>query len=315
MSRQPERRGLGRGLSALLGDIGGDIGGGILGEIAGSGGAAEPDRGAPTPGAGAARLPVTASIERLHSNPDQPRRDFPEAELNELASSIRQRGIIQPVIVRPDPTRPGDYQIVAGERRWRAAQRAQLHEIPIVIRDLDDQAVLELAIIENVQRSDLNAIEEANGYAQLIERFGYTQEKMSDIVGKSRSHVANTMRLLGLPDQVQQMVRGGKLSAGHARALINAADPVALAEQAVLRGLTVRQVEELARRAAAPRRKPGARGGPQQKDADTRILEGDLSAAIGMAVSIEHHPNDGGGEVRIRYRSLDELDRLCRKLT
>jgi ParB family chromosome partitioning protein len=318
MSRQPERRGLGRGLSALLGDIGGDIGGGILGDI---GGPAVPDRGPPgsqagtVAGAAAQRSPTTAPIERLNSNPDQPRRDFPETELNELAESIRQRGIIQPVIVRPDPGRPGDYQIVAGERRWRAAQRAQVHEIPIVVRELDDQAVLELAIIENVQRSDLNSIEEANGYAQLIERFGYTQEKMSEIVGKSRSHVANTMRLLGLPVQVQQMLRDGKLSAGHARALINAPDPLALAEQAVLRGLTVRQVEELARRAAAPRRRPKVHGGPQQKDADTRILEGDLSAAIGMAVSIEHHPNDDGGELRIRYRSLDELDRLCRKFT
>jgi ParB family chromosome partitioning protein len=299
MSKKSERRGLGRGLSALLGDIEGDVGGGA----------------APEAGATAARLPVSAPIERLHPNPDQPRRDFPEAELNELTASIRQRGIIQPVIVRPDPTRPGNFQIVAGERRWRAAQRAQLHDIPIVVRALDDRAVLELAIIENVQRSDLNPIEEAAGYAQLIERFGYTQEKMSEIVAKSRSHVANTMRLLGLPDQVQQMVRSGKLSAGHARALINSPDPVALAEQAVLRGLTVRQVEELARRVAAPRRKPGGHGGPKQKDADTRILEGDLSAAIGMAVLIEHHPNDGGGEIRIRYRSLDELDKLCRKFT
>jgi ParB family chromosome partitioning protein len=303
MSRQPERRGLGRGLSALLGEIGET---------------SLPAAGAPVPETHipGTRPPTAAPIERLHSNPDQPRRDFPETELNELASSIRQRGIIQPVVVRPDPNRPGDYQIVAGERRWRAAQRARLHEIPIVVRELDDRAVLELAIIENVQRSDLNPIEEANGYIQLIERFAYTQEKMSDIVGKSRSHVANTLRLLGLPDQVQQMLRSGKLSAGHARALINAPDPVALAEQAVLRGLTVRQVEELARRvAAAPRRRTRGSGGPKQKDADTRILEGDLSAAISMAVSIEHHPTDGGGEMRIRYHSLDELDRLCRKLT
>jgi ParB family chromosome partitioning protein len=260
--------------------------------------------------------PATAPIDQLHSNPDQPRRDFPEAELNELTASIRQRGIIQPIVVRPDPNHPGDYQIVAGERRWRAAQRAQLHEIPVVVRELDDRTVMELAIIENVQRSDLNPIEEANGYIQLIERFAYTQEKMSDIVGKSRSHVANTLRLLGLPDQVQQMLRSGKLSAGHARALINAPDPVALAEQAVLKGLTVRQVEELARRvAAAPKHRARGKGGPKQKDADTRILEGDLSAAISMVVSIEHHPTDGGGEMRIRYRSLDELDRLCRKLT
>ncbi len=305
MSRTPERRGLGRGLAALLGEIG---------EI---GAAGVPVAGAPAPEAQtpAGRPPATAPIERLHSNPDQPRRNFPEVELNELASSIRQRGIIQPIIVRPDPGRPGDFQIVAGERRWRAAQRAELHEIPIVVRELDDRAVLELAIIENVQRSDLNPIEEAGGYAQLIERFAYTQEEMSDIVGKSRSHVANTLRLLGLPEQVQQMLRLGKLSAGHARALINAADPVALAEIAVRKGLTVRQVEELARRAAAPRRRGRGPGGRKHKDADTRLLEGDLSAAIGMAVSIEHRGTDGGGDLRIRYRSLDELDRLCRKLT
>jgi len=311
MSRRPERRGLGRGLAALLGEIGDDIGG-----------AAAPVAGAPAPEADApeartppAGPPATAPIERLHSNPDQPRRDFPEVELNELAASIRQRGIIQPIVVRPAPGRPGDYQIVAGERRWRAAQRARLHEIPIVVRDIDDRTVLELAIIENVQRSDLNPIEEASGYAQLIERFSYTQEEMSEVVGKSRSHVANTLRLLGLPEQVQQMLRSGKLSAGHARALINAPDPVALAEIAVRKGLTVRQVEELARRIATPRRRARGHGGPKQKDADTRVLEGDLSAAIGMAVSIEHHPTDGGGDLRIRYRSLDELDRLCRKLT
>ncbi|MHA1528157.1 MAG: ParB/RepB/Spo0J family partition protein, partial [Alphaproteobacteria bacterium] len=183
------------------------------------------------------------------------------------------------------------------------------------VREVDDRTVLELAIIENVQRSDLNPIEEANGYAQLIERVTYTQEEMSEVVGKSRSHVANTLRLLGLPEQVQQMLRLGKLSAGHARALINAPDPVALAEAAVRKGLTVRQVEDLARRVAAPRRRPGGRGGRKHKDADTRILEGDLSAAIGMAVSIEHHPTDGGGDLRIRYRSLDDLDQLCRKLT
>ncbi len=303
MSRPPERRGLGRGLAALLGEIGGEVGGD-------SGGTPVPEGQTPPP-----RPPAAVPIERLHSNPDQPRRDFPEVELNELAASIRQRGIIQPIVVRPDPGRPGDYQIVAGERRWRAAQRARVHQIPIVVREIDDRTVLELAIIENVQRSDLNPIEEANGYAQLIERFTYSQEEMSEIVGKSRSHVANTLRLLGLPEQVQQMVRSGKLSAGHARALINAADPVALAEIAVRKGLTVRQAEEMARRVAAPRRRPHGHGGATQKDADTRILEGDLSAAIGMAVSIEHHGTDGGGALRIRYRSLDELDRLCRKLT
>jgi len=308
MTRKPERTGLGRGLSALLGDLSPEP---VLapGAVAGTAPGFAPDTKA-----AAGRPPATAPVERLHSNPDQPRRDFPERELNELAESIRQRGIIQPVVVRPDPSRPGHYQIVAGERRWRAAQRAQLHEIPIVVRDLDDQAVLELAIIENVQRSDLNPIEEAAGYAQLIERFGHTQEVMAGIVGKSRPHVANTLRLLSLPEQVQAMLRAGKLSAGHARALINAADPVALAEQAVARGLTVRQVEELARRAPPLRRKGRGKGGPLQKDADTRVLEGDLSAAIGMPVSIEHRADGTGGELRVRYKSLDDLDRLCRQL-
>jgi ParB family chromosome partitioning protein len=315
MSKLPERRGLGRGLSALLGEIGADIGQTEATLAVPTAGAPAQETQISTAQSPAGHPPTSVPIEHLNSNPDQPRRDFPETELNELAESIRQRGIIQPVVVRPDPTRPGDYQIVAGERRWRAAQRARLHEVPVVVRDLDDRAVLELAIIENVQRSDLNPVEEANGYSQLIKRFAYTQEETSEIVGKSRSHVANTLRLLGLPDQVQKMLRSGKLSAGHARALINAPDPVALAEQAVLRGLTVRQVEELARRVAAPRRRQRGNGGPKQKDADTRILEGDLSAAIGMAVSIEHHPTDGGGEIRVRYRSLDELDRLCRKLT
>ncbi|MFQ5565730.1 MAG: ParB/RepB/Spo0J family partition protein [Paracoccaceae bacterium] len=313
MSRIPERRGLGRGLAALLDEIG----------EAPPPGAGAPVPEAPTPSThppstapstAPTAVPTAVPIERLHSNPDQPRRDFPDLELNELAESIRQRGIIQPVVVRPAPASPGDYQIVAGERRWRAAQRARLHRIPVVVRDLDDRTVLELAIIENVQRSDLNPIEEANGYAQLIERFSYSQYEMAEIVGKSRSHVANTLRLLGLPERVQELLRSGKLSAGHARALIGAPDPVALAEQAVRKGLTVRQVEELARRVAAPRRRRG-RGGAAAKDADTRILEGDLSAAIGMAVSIRHHPSDGGGDLRIRYRSLDELDRLCRKLT
>jgi len=306
MSRKPERKGLGRGLSALLGDLDPE-------PVAATPEAAPaPDAAPDSPRAPRAQL--TAPVETLHPNPDQPRRDFAERDLAELADSIRQRGIIQPVIVRRHPTRDGQYQIVAGERRWRAAQRAQLHDIPIVLRDLDDKAVLELAIIENVQRADLNAIEEAAGYAQLIERFGHTQEVMAGIVGKSRPHVANTLRLLSLPEQVQAMLRAGKLSAGHARALINAADPVALAEQAVARGLTVRQVEELARRAPPLRRKGRGKGGPLQKDADTRVLEGDLSAAIGMPVSIEHRADGTGGELRVRYKSLDDLDRLCRQL-
>ncbi|HUF56715.1 MAG TPA: ParB/RepB/Spo0J family partition protein [Thermohalobaculum sp.] len=305
MTKRPERRNLGRGLSALLGDI--------EAPVATDGG--EPEDAGPTDVQRPAATPAETRIplDKLRPNPDQPRRDFAEAELEELASSIRERGVIQPVVVRPDPLNPGTYQLVAGERRWRAAQRAQLHEIPAVVRELDDRTVLEVALIENVQRADLNPIEEALGYSQLIEKFSHTQEELARIVGKSRPHVANLMRLLSLPDQVQRMVRQGKLTSGHARALINAADPVALAEQAVLRGLSVRQVEELARR--VPR--PPASGRPArtpEKDADTRVLEGDLSAAIGMKVEIAHGGPDGSGEVRIRYRSLDDLDRLCQKL-
>lgn len=287
MARAQERRPLGRGLSALLGD-------------------AEADRAA---GGAPSELPV----DLIRPNSAQPRRTFREAELEELAASIREHGVIQPVIVRPDAGTPGSFQIVAGERRWRAAQMAGLHAIPAIVREVDDRKILELAIIENVQRVDLDAVEEAHGYSQLIETFGYTQEQLARTIGKSRSHVANTMRLLALPEPVLNMLKAGTLAAGHARALITAPDPVSLAEQAVARGLSVRQVEELARklppedRAKAPRR-------AATKDADTRALEGDLSAAIGMRVTIEHVTPEGGGEVRIRYLDLDELDRLCRKL-
>lgn len=291
MTRKPERRPLGRGLSALLGDP-------------------EP---AVTPEPTAPAVASTVSIDLIRPNPGQPRQSFRDADLQELAASIRAHGIIQPVILRPDPEQTGTYQIVTGERRWRAAQQAGLHEVPAIVRELDDREILELAIIENVQRVDLDPVEEAHGYTQLVETFGYTQEELARVIGKSRSHLANTMRLLALPEPVLNMLRAGKLTAGHARALITAVDPVRLAEQAVARGLTVRQVEELARklpasdRAKAPRRMP-------EKDADTRMLEGDLSAAIGMRVQIEHLTPEGGGEVRIRYRDLDELDRLCRKL-
>lgn len=293
MSRKPERKSLGRGLSALLGDLGDD----------------ETPEDAPTPDRG----PTSAPIDRLHPNPDQPRRDFRERELEELTTSVRERGVIQPIIVRPDPRHPGDYQIVAGERRWRAAQRAQLHDVPIVVRSLDDRAVLEIAIIENVQRADLNPVEEALGYGQLLDRFSYTQEELARIVGKSRSHIANTLRLLQLPAEVQAMLRSGTLTAGHARALITATDPIALANKAVGQGLTVRQVEELARRLPnIPRGKPQSR--PAEKDADTRQIEGDLSAAIGMSVRIDHNGPDGAGTLTITYKNLDDLDRLLAKL-
>ncbi|MEM1343393.1 MAG: ParB/RepB/Spo0J family partition protein [Pseudomonadota bacterium] len=300
--RDPRGRGLGRGLSALLGDV-------------------EPERAveavpSPDPApvavvAPAPRTPQTVAIDTIAPNPDQPRRRFIEADLSELAASIRERGIIQPLILRPDPNTEGRYQIVAGERRWRAAQIAELHEVPAIVREIDDATVLEVAIIENVQRADLTPIEEAQGYAQLIETFAYTQEALARIVGKSRSHLANTLRLLSLPEAVRALLASGELSAGHARALIGASDPVALARETVEKGLTVRQVEQLAKKRVAP---PAAPRRAPPRDADTRMLEGDLSAAIGMKVQIRHSGPEGSGELRIRYRDLDDLDRLCQRL-
>ena len=293
MARKSERKALGRGLSALLGDTATEA--------------------APTSNAALDMAPRTVPIDLIDANPQQPRTSFRDGELNELAESLRRHGVIQPIILRPAPDSSGRYQIVAGERRWRAAQRAGLHEMPAVVRVLDDKQILELAIIENIQRVDLDPIEEARGYRQLVDSFGYTQAELSDVVGKSRSHVANMMRLLALPEQIARLVRDGKLSAGHARAMINAPDPVSIAEQAVARGLTVRQVEDLARKGPEARH-VNANRKPKQKDADTRMLEGDLSAAIGMRVAIDHSPG-GGGEMRIRYKDLDDLDRLCRKLS
>ncbi|MCL5776657.1 ParB/RepB/Spo0J family partition protein [Limibaculum sp. FT325] len=313
--KKPDRKSLGRGLSALLGDIeAAEVPVGPQDTAPRGGGAAEP--GTVETGSMAERAVTSAPIERIHPNPDQPRRDFREEDLAELAASIRERGIIQPVIVRPHPARPGEFQIVAGERRWRAAQRAQLHRLPVVVRDFDDRTVLEVAVIENVQRADLNPVEEAQGYSQLLDRYGHTQDELARIVGKSRSHLANILRLLALPPEVLDLLRKGELSAGHARALINAPDPVGLARRAVAAGLTVRDVEKLVREAsAAPRRaRPRTGRAAGEKDADTRLLEGDLSAATGMRVTIEH-VGDGSGEVRIRYRDLDDLDRLCQRLT
>ncbi|MEM6546707.1 MAG: ParB/RepB/Spo0J family partition protein [Pseudomonadota bacterium] len=299
MAKKPTGKGLGRGLSALLGDIE-DGKGGI-------------DTKAPAAFDDKSPRDVTSvPIERLRPNPEQPRRDFSDPDLEELATSVRERGIIQPIIVRPDPTHKGDYQIVAGERRWRAAQKAQLHELPVVVRDFDDQMVLEVGIIENVQRTDLNPIEEALGYSLLMERHEYTQDGLARVVGKSRSHLANCMRLLNLPEEVKAMLRNNTLTAGHARALINAADPLALAKDAIAKGLSVRQVEQLARKVAAPVAQQ-RQNRSSEKDADTRALEGDLSAAIGMRCSIEDM-GKGGGELRIRYQSLEDLDRLCQKL-
>lgn len=285
------RRGLGRGLSALLGEAD---------TPTGEAGAVEGARGAP--------------IELIRRNPHQPRRLFSDEEIDELAASIREKGVLQPILVRPAPGAPGEYQIVAGERRWRAAQRAGLREIPILVRELDDAEALEIAILENVQRADLNPIEEAAGYKALMDQFGRTQEALAQSVGKSRSHVANVMRLLSLPDDVQEVVTAGRLSAGHARALIGADDPSALARRVIEHGLNVRETEALARKAsgAAPKAARPMRGAPA-KDADTRALEHDLSEVLGLPVEVLD--KGGMGELRIRYSTLEQLDDLCRRLT
>ena len=296
MSDAIPKKAMRRGLSALMADVG--VSASDMAEPR----AAGPDRMIP--------------IESVYANPDQPRRSFREEDLSDLAASIAQKGILQPLIVRPRPNAPGEFQIVAGERRWRAAQRAGLHEIPVIQRDLDDTEVLEIAIIENIQRADLNAVEEAAGFRQLMERFGHTQEQLANVLGKSRSHIANLMRLLKLPDAVQEQLRQGELTAGHARALINAPDPTSLARQVIARGLSVRQTEQLAKgvsTASSAVRKPGE--ARVEKDADTKALEGDLTAALGMGVSIEHDPGAEGGRVTLRYRSLDQLDRLCSLLS
>ena len=289
MSDRTERKGLGRGLSALLSDAG--------------------TSAQPSPSPAPPRPDAAAPIENLHPNPDQPRRTFGEAELEELAASIRQNGVIQPLIVRALPARPGHFQIVAGERRWRAAQRAQLHELPVVVRELSDIEVLEIAIIENIQRADLNPLEEAAGYRQLMDRFGHTQEQLAEGLGKSRSHIANLLRLLNLPESVLSMVKSGQLSAGHARALVPLSDPLPIAEKIVKGGLSVRQAEALAKATGTPK----APSKPREKDADTIAIEGDLSAHLGMGCSIM--PKGEGGEVRISYKSLDQLDALLQRLT
>ena len=295
--QQAGRRGLGRGLSALLGET-------------------DPALGAQETAPGSdARPPHDVSIELLRRNPDQPRRYFDEADLEELAASIREKGILQPILVRPAPGAPGEFQIVAGERRWRAAQRAGLHNVPILVRELDDLDVLEIGIIENVQRADLNALEEANGYKVLIERFGRTQDVVALTVGKSRSHVANMLRLLNLPEVVRTHLAEGRISIGHARAIASAPDPGALAESIVKHGLSVRQAEQLARKATDRPARPAARTPrvAETGNADVAAIEQDLTDALGLAVQLVFR--DGKGELRIRYDSLDQLDELCQRLT
>ena len=280
--KKPLRSGLGRGLSALMADV------------------------APVAEASAPRNIL--AVELLEPNPNQPRRDFPPVAMQELAESIRLRGIVQPLIVRP--TDSGKYEIVAGERRWRAAQMAGLHEVPVLIRDYDDEDVLEIAIIENIQRADLNAVEEALAYRQLMDRFGHTQEQIAVSLSRSRSHIANTLRLLALSEPVLSMLRAGKLTAGHARALITSPKAEELALQVVGRGLSVRETERLASKVDLP---PAARRNRREgKDADTIAIENDLSANLHMVVRINHNNGpDDGGTILISYRTLDQLDMLC----
>jgi ParB family chromosome partitioning protein len=248
-------------------------------------------------------------IEHVTRNPKNPRRHFDDGELQDLSSSIRQHGIVQPVVVRP---RDGGFEIIAGERRWRAAQLAGLSEIPIIVRDVDDRTALEIAIVENVQRSDLNPLEEALGYEQLIAEHGYTQNDLGEIIGKSRSHVANSLRLLKLPDPVRDMLSAGSLSAGHARALVTTSDPASLARTIVAKGMSVRDAERLAQNDIKAQNDPGVPQKVAEKDSDTLALERTLSDSLGLEVKINH--KGGSGQVRINYRSLEQLEEICRLL-
>lgn len=294
MSEDQSKRRLGRGLAALIGDI---------------------DLGLNTPNSSnAANLVPIASerhvpIEFISRNPRNPRRHFTESELDDLAQSIREHGVVQPVVVRPSPDHPNRFELIAGERRWRAAQRANLLELPVIIRDVDDRTALELAIIENVQRADLNSIEEGMGYQLLIDDHGYTQADLAQVIGKSRSHVANTLRLLKLPANVQQFINDGHLSAGHARCLITVENPQALAEQIIRDGLSVRQAEALANAHSNPKTQKRT---VEAKDADTKALEKLLADFIGMKVAIKHGKK--GGDLKIHYASLEQLDDICRRL-
>ncbi|MGE0741509.1 MAG: ParB/RepB/Spo0J family partition protein [Hyphomonadaceae bacterium] len=266
---------------------------------------------APTQAAAPEAGPRSVPIDLVQRNPQQPRKHFDEADLTELSNSIRTHGVLQPILVRP--IADGRYEIVAGERRWRAAQRAGLHAIPAVVRELNEVEVLEIAIVENVQRTDLNPIEEAQGFQALIDRFGRTQEEIADAVGKSRPHIANMLRLLRLPDDLQEMVRDGRLSAGHARAILTAPDPRGLAQRALSEGLNVREVERIAQQAKDEKHGPRvSSGASDNKSADTRALEQSLSNALGIDVTITD--KGGAGEVKISYKTLEQLDDVIRRL-
>ena len=284
MSSSISKKGLGRGLSSLMGDTK-DI----------------------TTQTETSNQETKISIANLKPSPSQPRRLFDKSSINELAESIKSKGLVQPILVRPSPSESGIYEIIAGERRWRAAQIAQLHEVPAVVRKLDDVEALEIAIIENVQRSDLSPIEEAAGYKRLIENHGHTQEALADIVGKSRSHIANIIRLLGLPQSIQDMISEGKISSGHARAIMNSAFPEQLAEKIVKENLSVREAEKLAKSKKSGIKKV------KLKDPDTLDLENSLTAKLGLKVSIEHKGTKGGS-IRIDYKSLEQLEMVTQRL-
>lgn len=290
MSDDPSKRRLGRGLAALIGEIDQTV---PLGEPTAK--TISPDRMVP--------------IEYISRNPRNPRRMFDEAELQDLSSSIRQHGIVQPVVVRP---RGAHFEIIAGERRWRAAQLAGLIEIPVIVRDVDDRTALEIAIVENVQRSDLNPLEEALGYDQLIAEHGYTQNDLGEIIGKSRSHVANSLRLLKLPEPVRDMLASGDLSAGHARALVSTSDPVSLARTIVSKGMSVRDAERLAQNDIKAQSEPVSVNRGKDKDSDTLALERSLSDSLGLDIKINHKGT--GGQIRISYRTLEQLEEICRLL-
>lgn len=292
---RPKTSRLGKGLSALIGEVEGT---GLV--------SSEKDETVTT---------NEIRIDDIRANPAQPRRTFNENELDELAASIRQRGVLQPILVRPDPDAPNRYQIVAGERRWRAAQRAGLDVIPAVVKELDELALLEIGIVENVQRSDLNPIEEAEAYGALMQRFGRTQESLAESVGKSRAHIANTVRLLNLPESGREHLRHGRISAGHARAALAAPEPGVLLDLAVAKKLSVREVEAMAKRLkdGGSLDTVGKRVEASEKDIDTASLEADLARVLGLGVDIRHKAN--GGEIRVKYRDLEQLDELCRLLT
>ncbi len=290
MSEESKRSNLGRGLAALLGEDDEE----------------ELQSGAP------GRSQTQVPIERLHPGRSQPRQDFDDEAIDSLADSIREQGLLQPILVRPHSDKPGEFEIVAGERRWRAAQRAKQHSVPIILRELDDAQALELAIVENVQRQDLNPIEEAQGYRRLIEEFGHSQDQVSRVVGKSRPHVANTLRLLNLPEMAMDLLRQGALTAGHARAILASANPEGLARAIVAKGLSVRQAEQqVTAEAKAGENRKAAKPKPE-KDADTLALERDLSTQLGLKVLIDHRGD--GGSVTVQYSTLEQLDSIVQRL-